>query len=278
MHQLEPTVIMSKNRVAFVCPISSVSLFVHHASWFSPLSASLSPGETHKLPRRDLLRHSLSVTVSALLPSRAGSAATYDRHAETYDVLDGSTPLTRLLGFDAMRAELLSVARGKVIELGAGTGVNFDFYPSTVTNLTAVDASALMLRHAAARARVGANPALTTVVGDAATTGLPGAAFDTVVATFALCVMPDAAAVAREMRRLITPTGTALVLDYSRSRLPVLAAYQDVTASTVARWSKGCVPNLNLQSLLTDAGFSIISSTSTLAGTILALQLRPIQL
>lgn len=211
-----------------------------------------------------------------MTPSRA-IGADYDRHAAWYELLDGSTALTRALGFNTMRANLLSQAQGTVVELGAGTGLNLDFYPQAVTDVTAVDESELMLQHAKARATHGVVriPNFNAIIADAAATGLPSAAFDTVVTTFALCVVTDTAAVAREMRRLVRPHGSALVLDYSRSPLPIVAAYQDITAATVSRWSKGCVPNVNLPVLLSDAGFKIVSTTSAFAGTVVALRLSP---
>lgn len=227
------------------------------------------------LSRREALH--LALTSSALITSSKVSGAVYDRHAAYYELLDGSTALTRVLGFNAMRSDLLSGAQGAVVELGAGTGLNLDYYPPAVTDVTAVDESELMLRRAAARA---ANsdfraPRFNAIIADAASTGLPSAAFDTVIATFVLCVVKDAAAVACEMRRLVAQHGTALVLDYSRSSLPIVSAYQDITASTVARWSKGCVPNIDLQVLLSDAGFRVVSTTSAFAGTVIAIRLSP---
>lgn len=226
--------------------------------------------------RRRLLQLCISLPA---LPAHASTTSisydsyNYDKTAPTYEILDGTTALTKSVGLDTLRAILLSNARGSTVELGFGTGVNLPFYTNT-TSITGVDASKPMLQYASSKKAI---KTFVPIVSDATHTNLPSYSFDTVVATFCLCVVNDATAVANEMRRLVKHGGIALVLDYTRSdEYKSLAIYQDFTAGAVAKMSKGCVPNLQLTNIMTNAGFSVSSSTSILAGTVIALELTPV--
>jgi hypothetical protein len=102
------------------------------------------------------------VTLYSLLGSQSCSAQTtpldvsaqYDVYASTYDEIDGG-PIATALGIDEARFILLQAAKGRVLEVGAGTGLNVDKYrfasanePDGVTSLTLVDVSDGMLRKA----------------------------------------------------------------------------------------------------------------------------------
>jgi ubiquinone/menaquinone biosynthesis C-methylase UbiE len=77
----------------------------------------------------------------------------YDGYAATYDELDGGG-IADQLGFPALRGQLLSKARGDVLETGVGTGLNLPLYSDPrVTSLTAVDISSGMLAQAHRRAQ-----------------------------------------------------------------------------------------------------------------------------
>lgn len=244
------------------------------AAYAGPLSAP----QTRRTALRMLAVLSLGSCVESCV-----AAAQYDSLAPTYDVLDGSNPLTRLVGFDSLRASLLQHARGSVVELGAGTGVNLPYYPlddfTGITSFTAIDESSAMLQRIMESTfrRPRQSIIMDTIVCDATSTPLASHSVDTVVSTFCLCVVDDPTALAKEMRRLVKRDGIALVLDYTRSSFAPLAMYQDVTASTVRRMSKGCTLNLELIPMLEDAGFEVSSMSSTLGGLVLALELRPVE-
>lgn len=206
-----------------------------------------------------------------------GTSSEYDRFASSYETLDGLTHLTKLLGFDDLRVSLLSHAYGEVLELAAGTGINFGLYPPTIVSLTALDASPGMLKVASSRVsnsylRI---PATNCIVGDASNTGLRSSSFDTVVVTFGLCVFDDPEAVLQEVYRLLKPSGTLLVLDYSKSSFSPLSAYQSAVAPVVTHLSKGCVPNRDLPQLFSRTGFVVVKREAILGGIVAAFQLQP---
>lgn len=208
----------------------------------------------------------------------AASTTEYDQYASSYEVLDGLTRLTNLLGFDNLRTSLLGHAHGDVLELAAGTGINFPLYPSTVTSLTALDVSSGMLQTASLHVSQ-ANlsiPSIKCIIADASNTSLPQSSFDTVVVTFGFCVFDDPKAVVSEIYRLLKSNGQLLVLDYGMSHYRPIGAYQTVVAPVVKHLSKGCVPNLNLPQLFCQAGFKVVARSAILGDTVMALRLQPV--
>ena len=139
----------------------------------------------------------------------------YDRNAESYDQL--IAPFERVL-FGGGREWVCSRAQGEVLEIAAGTGRNLPFYPEGV-RLTAVELSPGMLEIARRRAQeLGVQAELR--VGDAHDLPFPDASFDTVVATLALCTIPDDSRAVAEAARVLRPGGLLLLLEHVRS--PIL--------------------------------------------------------
>jgi methyltransferase OMS1, mitochondrial len=187
----------------------------------------------------------------ALAPDVAASE--YDKFASTYDVIDGGA-LSRGLKIDQAREQMLQSARGDVLEIGVGTGLNLPFYlPNQVKSLTLVDISEGMLRET--REKVDSHSVLTNItnvryVGADATSQLVELfgedSFDTVVDSFSLCVMGNdgAARCLDQLSQVLKPTGRLLLLENSRSSNGPLALYQDLSAGAAADLGgKGCVYN-----------------------------------
>jgi len=141
----------------------------------------------------------------------------YDRSAKSYDRL--------IAGFERIffgegREWVCSRARGKVLEMAVGTGRNLPFYPREV-HLTGIELSPKMLAIAHRRAsEIGIEADLRE--GDAQNVPFPEASFDTVVATLALCTIPDDRRAVAEAARVLRPGGRLLLLEHVRSPfLPV---------------------------------------------------------
>jgi SAM-dependent methyltransferase len=140
-----------------------------------------------------------SAVAGAARADTAAISRAYDGYAASYDDLDGGAFAADTLGLDATRRALLAKARGDVLELGVGTGLNLPGYDATrVASLTAVDISQGMLEKAEARARTQGlfvdargKSAVTFAVADAERLPFPDASFDCVVDTFSLCVFAD---------------------------------------------------------------------------------------
>lgn len=139
---------------------------------------------------------------------------------------DRSLKATEEAGLRQIRRELLAGAGGRVLELGAGTGVNLDLYPQAVEELVLVEPDS----HMAKRLRLKmAEAGRTATLTEAFAERLPfdEASFDCAVATLVLCTIPDPAAALAEVARVLKPGGRLLFIEHVRAEDPALARWQD---------------------------------------------------
>ena len=157
-------------------------------------------------------------------------------------------------GLGEMRRELLAGAGGRVVEIGAGTGVNLDLYPAAVSELTLVEPDPHMAKRL--RERLGdSSRAAAIVEAPAERLPLPDASFDTAVATLVLCTVPDPAATLAELRRVLAPGGQLLFLEHVRSEEGGLARWQDRLEQPWRFLADGCHCNRDTAAALAAAGF-----------------------
>lgn len=143
----------------------------------------------------------------------------YDRIAPLYDALEWIIERTR---FRTWREELWSqIPTGeRVLEIGVGTGKNMPYYPAGV-DVTSIDISDKMLSRARGRAgRLGVEVSLH--LADVQALSFPDASFDTVVATFVFCSVPDPIVGLAEARRVLRSRGRLLLLEHVLSEKPFL--------------------------------------------------------
>lgn len=161
-------------------------------------------------------------------PPRA--AAVYDRVAAIYDLY--TAPMEALGGRRA-RQRLFARARGRVLELGIGTGLNLPYYPSGA-NLTGIDISPRMLARARRRAeRMGFKADLE--VADIERLPYPDASFDTVTAACVFCSVGDPVRGLREAARVVRPDGQVLLYEHVRPRNPFLGKLTDLISPLTRR-------------------------------------------
>jgi ubiquinone/menaquinone biosynthesis C-methylase UbiE len=171
--------------------------------------------------------------------------------------------LPRVLNF-AMRQEVLlpfrrrviADARGAVLELGIGSGLNLALYGPGVSAVTGCDPSAALLRMARERA---ASAIVPVELIEASAEALPvaDASIDTVVTTWTLCTIPDAARALREARRVLKPDGVLLFVEHGRAPEPGVARWQDRLDRPWGLVAGGCHINRKIDALIGDTGFRI---------------------
>lgn len=143
----------------------------------------------------------------------------YNRTSRFYDCMD-------FMIKDATRQQVLSLARGRVLEVGVGTGKNLPFYPADC-EVTGIDFSPGMLEKARGRAE-SLNLEVTLQEMDAQQMTFPDATFDTVVATCVFCSVPDPVQGLKEIKRVCKPGGQIILLEHVRSENPVLGVLMDL--------------------------------------------------
>jgi len=159
-------------------------------------------------------------------------------------------------GLRDRRARLLESARGKVLEIGAGTGANLPLYGANVEALTVTEPEAPMARRLAKRLREQPRAA-ELVEASAEQLPLPDGQFDTVVSTLVLCTVPDPSRALREARRVLRPGGQLLFIEHVRSEDPELAKWQDRLNGINRVIGHGCNCNRSTLDAIMQAGFTI---------------------
>lgn len=156
------------------------------------------------------------------------------------------------------RQELLAGLAGRVIEVGAGNGINFPNYPPAVTEVVAVEPEAYLRDKAAAAAAEA--PVPVTVV-DGLADSLPAAdgAFDAAVASLVLCSVPDQAGALAEIARVLKPGGELRFYEHVLSQEPKVARLQNRIEPVWRFCGGGCHPNRDTPAAIEAAGFRIES-------------------
>lgn len=153
------------------------------------------------------------------------------------------------------RARLLASARGRVLEIGAGTGLNLSHYGPRVSDVLLCEPDRFM------RARLDRRLDSTTVaveLADAPAERLPApdASVDTVVSTLVLCSVQDPVRALAEIRRVLGPDGQLLFLEHVRGEGRV-AAWQDRLERPWGALAGGCHPNRDTLAAIRAAGFEV---------------------
>jgi len=159
-------------------------------------------------------------------------------------------------GEDALRRELLAGLTGRVVEVGAGNGINFEHYPDGVAELVAVEPEPYLRGQAEQTAETVAL-AIRVSGGTAGALPLESASVDAVVVAGVLCSVPDPAAALAEFRRVLRPGGELRFYEHVRSRRERFARYQDAIAGLWSRAMGGCEPNRETLAAIERAGFVI---------------------
>lgn len=175
-----------------------------------------------------------------------GFSALYDRCFEASEEA----------GLRDMRREVLAGARGRVLELGAGTGLNLDLYPQSVTDLTLTEPDPHMVKQL--RKRVSEAGSDAEVI-EAPAEKLPfeDGSFDTVTVTLVFCTVPNPGPALKEIKRVLKPDGQFLFLEHVRSPDPSLAKWQDRFEKPWRFLGDGCHCNRDTVAAISAAGFEL---------------------
>lgn len=163
---------------------------------------------------------------------------------------------TERAGLAALRASLLAQAEGRVLEIGAGTGLNLRHYGGAVTDLTLAEPERAMVRRLKRRLRATGREAR-VVRAEAGQLPFPSASFDVVVSTLVLCSVPDPTAALAEIARVLRPGGRLLFVEHVRSTDRRLARWQDRWHPIWLRVAHGCHCNRPTGDLLAASALQV---------------------
>ena len=156
-----------------------------------------------------------------------------------------------------LRAAWIPQARGQVLEIGIGSGLNLPYYSPEVQRVYGVDPSIELQRMARGRVALARFPVEFFAQSAEQALPLPTESVDTVVVTWALCSIPNAPEALQQMRRVLKPGGLLIFLEHGRSPDPRVVAWQDRLTPLWKRFSGGCHLNRKMDDLIAAAGFQI---------------------
>jgi phosphatidylethanolamine/phosphatidyl-N-methylethanolamine N-methyltransferase len=141
----------------------------------------------------------------------------------------------------------------RVLEVGIGTGLNLPLYPAHC-RLTGIDLSEKMLEKAQEKIEELGRDNVTLKVMDAGAMDFGDGEFDRALATYVISAVPDPLGVLREMRRVVKPGGTIVLLNHFRSSSRLVGTFEDLVSPLCTRL--GWKSNLALEPLLKEVGLS----------------------
>lgn len=169
-------------------------------------------------------------------------AAVYDRMMQD----------TEEAGLRDHRRQIVGRARGRVLEIGAGTGLNLDHYGPEVSELVLTEPEEPMAKRLRARATRGE-----VIEAGADDLPFPDDSFDAVVCTLVLCTVPDQDRAIAEIRRVLKPGGQLLFIEHVRSHDAKTAKWQDRLLPVWRFFGRGCHPNRDTAAALARGGFEL---------------------
>ncbi|AEC52494.1 ubiquinone/menaquinone biosynthesis methyltransferase; (ubiE) [Pyrococcus sp. NA2] len=146
------------------------------------------------------------------------TARKYDRFSKIYDIFE--IPM-EIWAFSKYRQKALSLVKGKVLEIGVGTGKNLPYYPAGV-EVIGIDISKGMLERAERRRRKLGLDNVKLLLMDVQNLEFEDNTFDTVLSTFVFCTVPDPLKGLREAYRVLKPGGKAIFLEHMKSESRLL--------------------------------------------------------
>jgi SAM-dependent methyltransferase len=142
-------------------------------------------------------------------------------------------------GLREMRSGLLAEARGRCLEIGAGTGLNLDHWPGGLDRLVLTEPDPHMMRQLSKKVSE-SRPDAEVVEAPGEMLPFEDSSFDTIALTLVLCTAPDPAGVLDEIDRVLAPGGRFLFMEHVRAEEPGLARWQDRLQGPWRLFADGC--------------------------------------
>lgn len=166
--------------------------------------------------------------------------------------------------FTQAREELLAEVTGDVLEIGFGTGLNIDHYPTSVNSLTTVDVNPGVHQLAKKRLERARMPVKFALI-SGENLPMDDASFDAVVSTWTLCSIPDVESALLEIRRVLKPEGRFYFVEHGLSPDPGIAKWQHRLTPVQKIIADGCHLDRDHLKLIANAGMKVVEKKQFLA-------------
>lgn len=155
------------------------------------------------------------------------------------------------------RSQIVPQARGRVLEIGVGSGLNLPFYGAGVEQICGLDPSEELLSMARKKARASACP-VSFLAHSGEEIPLDNGSVDTVVTTWTLCTIPDPVKALLEMKRVLKPGGMLLFAEHGLAPEAGVQGWQQRLNPLWSRITGGCNLNRKMDELIQASGFRIV--------------------
>ena len=157
------------------------------------------------------------------------------------------------------RQKVVPLAKGKVLDIGIGSGLNIPFYNSDkIDQVIGIDPSHELIdlaKDLANKSRV----SIDLVIGSAESIPYPDNFFDTVLVTYTMCTIPNVVIANKEMWRVLKDDGSLIFCEHGLAPDKKISKWQNRIDPFWGKIAGGCHLNRDIQKLITDAGFSFES-------------------
>ncbi|NQW27841.1 MAG: class I SAM-dependent methyltransferase [Flammeovirgaceae bacterium] len=159
--------------------------------------------------------------------------------------------------FTDQRSKIVPLAKGKVLEIGIGSGLNLPFYQKEqVTELTAIDPSLAVWKQNRTKVDQLGFPFEFHQVG-AEKMPFANHSFDSIVTTYTFCTIPDDEMAMQELRRVLKPTGVLIFCEHGKASDPSIQKWQNRLNPFWKHFGGGCNLNRDIPNLIQTNGFNI---------------------
>ena len=157
------------------------------------------------------------------------------------------------------RQKVVPLAKGKVLDIGIGSGLNIPFYNSDkIDQVVGIDPSHELIELAKGLAN-DSKASIKLVIGSAESIPYPDNFFDTVLVTYTMCTIPNVAMANKEMWRVLKDDGRLIFCEHGLAPDKKISKWQNRIDPFWGKIAGGCHLNRDIQKLITDAGFSFES-------------------
>ncbi|WP_442600204.1 class I SAM-dependent methyltransferase [Neobacillus sp. D3-1R] len=189
--------------------------------------------------------------------------------ANWYDLIMNPLEKNKFL---EIRKKLLSKAKGKVLEIGAGTGINFPLYKQA-DSVIAIEPNPYMIKQSSAKMKLATIP-IEVIQTGAEHLPFQDHHFDSIVATLVFCTIPDGEKAIKEIQRVCKPGGNILLFEHVIMENHLLASMQNLFTPAWKKVAGGCCLNKDTVKLLRDHQIEILNIEKYFNGMFLSIEAK----